>query len=174
MKVNIGKYPKGSGEQKVNVRIDPWDTWSMDHTLAHIIAPMLKQLKETKHGSPLVDDEDVPEKLRSTKARKKKNEWDTDSNWHKRWDWVLNEMIFAFSIYNTDWESQFYSGEADLQLIPQDIKGNSVDEKDAEVYKMKRGPKDTFKVNQKGMDKFHARIQNGIRLFGKYYQGLWD
>ena len=26
------------------VKIDRWDTWSMDHTLAHIILPMLKQL----------------------------------------------------------------------------------------------------------------------------------
>ena len=47
-------------KQKINVRIDKHDTWSMDHTLAHIILPMLKQLKETKHGAPNVDDEDVP------------------------------------------------------------------------------------------------------------------
>ena len=32
----------------------------MDRTLAHIIIPMLKQLKETKHGSAMVDDEDLP------------------------------------------------------------------------------------------------------------------
>ena len=38
-------------EQKVKVRIDKYDTWSMDHTLAHIILPMLKQLRDTKHGS---------------------------------------------------------------------------------------------------------------------------
>jgi hypothetical protein len=42
------------------VKIDRWDTWSMDHTLAHIVLPMLRQLQATKHGSPLVDDEDVP------------------------------------------------------------------------------------------------------------------
>ena len=48
------------------VKIDYWDTWSMDHTLSPIILPMLKQLKETKQGSPFVDDADVPEHLWST------------------------------------------------------------------------------------------------------------
>jgi hypothetical protein len=84
---------------KINyVKIDRYDTWSMDHTLADIILPMLKQLKTTKHGSPSVDDQDVPEGLglRSTEAGPKENEWDTDDNWFKRWDWVLDEMIFAF------------------------------------------------------------------------------
>ena len=46
------------------VKIDRYDTWSMDHTLADIILPMLKQLRDTKHGSPMVDVEDVPEELR--------------------------------------------------------------------------------------------------------------
>ncbi len=40
----------------------------MDYTLSHIVVPMLKQLKETKHGAPFVDDEDVPEELKSTSA----------------------------------------------------------------------------------------------------------
>ncbi len=64
------------------VKIDKWDTWSMDHTLSIIVLPMLKQLQETKHGSPLIDDEDVPENLRSTAAPPKENEWDTDDNLH--------------------------------------------------------------------------------------------
>ena len=51
------------------VKIDRWDTWSMDHTLGQIALPMLRQLKATKHGAPLVDDEDVPEELRSTSAQ---------------------------------------------------------------------------------------------------------
>jgi hypothetical protein len=80
MKISIGKYPKKDGEQKKSIRIDPWDTWSMDHTLADIILPMLKQLRKTQHGAPCTDDEDVPEHLRSTKAKPKKNEWDVDES----------------------------------------------------------------------------------------------
>ena len=34
------------------VKIDRWDTWSMDHTLADIILPMLRQLKKSAHGAP--------------------------------------------------------------------------------------------------------------------------
>ena len=73
------------------VKIDHYDTWSMDHTLSPIILPMLKQLKEKKHGAPGVDDEDVPAGvgLRSTEAGPKENEYDTDENWFKRWDWVI-------------------------------------------------------------------------------------
>jgi hypothetical protein len=84
------------GKRKVEIRIDPYDTWSMDHTLTLIILPMLKQLKETKHGYPFVDDADVPEELRSTSAPAKENEWDIDDNHHKRWEWVMDEMIWAF------------------------------------------------------------------------------
>ena len=72
---------------KINyVKIDRWDTWSMDYTLSHIIVPMLKQLKETKHGAPFTDDEDAPEELKSTSAPPKENDWDTDENHFKRWD----------------------------------------------------------------------------------------
>jgi len=168
MKVNIGKYPK-KGDQKINVRIDPWDTWSMDNTLAHIIVPMLKQLRDTKHGSPWVDDEDVPAKIRSTKAPKPKQEGEWDNNVHKRWDYVLGEMIFAFEAKTNDWEDQFYSGNCDFQFIPY-IK----DGKNTGMKEMVKGPKDTFKVNQKAKNKFEARMKNGFRLFGKYYEGLWD
>jgi hypothetical protein len=57
---------------------------------------MLKQLNKVKHGAPIVDDEDVPEELRSTSAPPKEDIWDTDANHFKRWDWVMNEMIWAF------------------------------------------------------------------------------
>ncbi len=131
MKVSIGRYPKDPNkERKISVKIDPWDTWSMDVTLAHIILPMLKQLKETKQGAPYVDDEDVPEHLRKSAAPPSENEWDTDDNHFKRWDYVLDEMIFAFeSKQNCTWVEKY--------------------------------------VNQ-------VRIINGLRLFGKYYESLWD
>ena len=79
---------------KINyVKIDRWDTWSMDYSLSFIVVPMLKQLKETKHGAPFVDDEDVPEELKSTSAPPKENDYDTDENHFKRWDWALNETV---------------------------------------------------------------------------------
>jgi hypothetical protein len=82
-------------KRKVKVHIDKYDTWSMDHTLAYIILPMLKQLRDTKHGSPMVDDEDLPPHMRHTNLTPE-DPWGGDNWVHYKWDWVLNEMIWAF------------------------------------------------------------------------------
>ncbi len=84
------------------VKIDKWDTWSMDTTLAPIILPMLKQLKTTKHGSPNVDDEDVPKELRFMKGKGKKAQAYNENLIHERWNWVVNEMIWAFEQINNE------------------------------------------------------------------------
>ena len=158
---------------KVNyVKIDKWDTWSMDSTLSIIILPMLKQLNATKHGAPTTDDADVPEGLRSTDAPPKENEWDVDENWFKRWDWIMDEMIWAFEQKqpDCDWEHQYYSGVHDtsFRAIEWDAAGKAL------LHEQVKGPNDTFKIDTEGMDKHQERINNGMKLFGKYYQGLWD
>jgi hypothetical protein len=163
--------------RKIKIKIDRWDTWSMDHTLSYIVLPMLKQLKETKHGAPFVDDEDVPAGLglRSTEAEPKENEYDTDSNHFLRWDWIMDEMIFAFECELDDsWEDAFRSGVMDTIWVPVDREGNDVPEKDAELYRMGEGANHTYKCDYDGMKVVQDRISNGFRLFGKYYQGLWD
>ena len=158
------------------VKIDYWDSWSMDHTLSLIVLPMLRQLQATKQGSPFVDDEDVPEELRSTSAPPKVNEWDTDDNHHKRWEYVLNEMIFAFEHKIDDsWQDKFYSGESDWQWKKLDeTVYNPVTKKVEGLSQMVEGPNHTFKCDYEGMQKVHDRMKNGFRLFGKYYEGLWD
>lgn len=157
------------------VKIDRWDTWSLDHTLGMIALPMLKQLQATKHGAPLVDDEDVPEHLRSTAAPAKENEWDTDDNHFKRWDWVMGEMIFAFECKLDDsWQDAFCKGEHDIKWIPIDKDGNEVPKGEHKYYQMGKGPNDTYECDYEGMKKVQERISNGFRLFGKYYEGLWD
>jgi hypothetical protein len=157
------------------IKIDRYDTWSMDSTLSPIILPMLIQLKKDKHGAPFVDDEDVPEELKSTSAPPKENEWDTDANHFKRWDWVIDEMIFAFTCKVDDsWEDAYREGEIDLTWIPVDKDGNVVPKGEHKYYQMGRGPNDTYKCDYEGMKVVETRIQNGFRLFGKYYQALWD
>ena len=160
-------WVQGDQDRTIKIQIDPWDTWSMDHTLAMIIVPMLKQLKETKHGAPFVDDEDVPEELKSMSAPAKENEWDTDDNHFKRWDYVLDEMIWAFQhIVNDDnWQEEFYSGTPKFKSIQLE-NGMSRFIKDT-------GP-DAFKVDYVRMQQVEDRIKNGTKLFGKYYRSLWD
>jgi hypothetical protein len=140
------------------VKIDRYDTWSMDHTLAYIIHPMLVQLHKTKHGAPFTDDEDVPIELRSTSAPPKENEWDTDGNHFKRYDYILEEMIWAFEQeLKDDDESQYY-----------DHSESSDDIKDFTERISK------IKVDHDGLKSHQERKANGFRLFGKYYQALWD
>ena len=153
-------------KQKIEVHIDRWDTWSMDHTLAYIVLPMLKQLKETKHGAPFVDLKDVPKELKPKKQTKKqKDNCETDSTHFARWDWVLDEMIFAFeSKLDDSWEEQFESGEWDVQWKKLED-GN---------YQMVNGPNHTREHDWEGRKAYQERISNGFRLFGKYYENLWD
>ena len=100
MKVNIGTFPNPDSilykmgvntEQSISVKIDKWDTWSMDVTLAHIIHPMLVQLKETKHTYP----SDLTE---------------------EKWDSILDDMIFSFKSKLYNWEEEFTSGVWDMEL----------------------------------------------------------
>ena len=165
-------------KRKVKVHIDPWDTWNMDGTLSFIILPMLKQLKEKQHGGPLVDDEDVPEGLgiRSTDAPAKENEWDTDENHFKRWEWIMSELIWTFTQLHpdTDWEQQYHTGVIDLAWKPVDKEGNEVPKEEAKLFQMEKGPNDTHHFDSEGYQAHSKRIDNGLRLFGKYYRGLWD
>ena len=176
MKVRIGNYPSHyywlerlfgwNPTQKISVRIDLHDTWSMDHTLAHIVLPMLAQLKATKNGAPCTDDIDVPVELRSTSAPAKENKWGTcpgtDENHFKRWDWILDEMIWAFNQKcRDDWESDFYEYK---DMTPEEAVGDT-----ESLFGMK-----LIWEDKKGRKAHAARMAEGFKLFGKYYENLWD
>ena len=151
MKVNIGKYKMNARPRNIKVQIDKWDTWSLDHTLAVIIAPALKHYKVTTQSYC--------------------GEFTTEEEWHV----VLDKMIFAFETLATDdWEAQFHSGTIDMKHIPMDANGNEVDKKDAVVYHIGKGPNDTHVFDQAGWTAYNDRIQEGLNLFGKYYRSLWD
>ena len=165
------------------VKIDKYDTWSMDHTLADIILPMLKQLRDTKHGSPLVDLEDVPEELRMVGYEDTSSQYTLDldnpeeygkDSWeltHRRWEWVLNEMIFAFEhLVDDKWEDAFHSGVHDLIHVPCEWDENGK----PKLYSMEHGPNHTYELDYEGLRKVYDRMETGFKLFGKYYRGLWD
>ena len=135
MKVHLNK--PGSKKEIHHVKIDKFDTWNMDVTLAYIIVPMLKQLKEVKHGAPFVDNEDVSDELRASDEdlHTYSKNGETDEHYFDRWDYVMDEMIFAFQ---SKLDEQFFSD----QIL--------------------------------NYDAYSDRINNGFKLFGKYYNGLWD
>ncbi len=161
--MDLCNWIESKKKRKIMVRIDKYDTWSMDNTLAHIIVPMLKQLRDTKHGSQYVENDDVPPHMRH-------GDPEGHDNWvHYKWEWVLNEMIWAFEQELTDWEDQFYHGEPkyNWELVSKN------EEEDSECYTVKQLNPDYW-VDYEGMQAHQDRITNGFRLFGKYYQGLWD
>jgi len=169
--LKVCQWIESKRTRQIYVRIDKCDTWSMDNTLAHIVLPMLRQLDANKHGAPCVDDEDVPEELRSTSATAKESDFDTDANHFARWDYVLKQMIFAFECkVDGSWQDKYSSGIHDISFEPSawDEAGKPT------MHEMKRGPNDTYECDYEGMDVQQKQISNGFRLFGKYYENLWD
>lgn len=140
-------------KQKIKVRIDEWDTWGMDYTLTLLIIPMLKQLQATKHGSANVDIEDTPKHLHPPEDKRDLKVGETDSKFHERWDWVLNELIWTFEqLRDDDWQEKYIKFKDSDNLL-------------------------NFEIDYKdeiGYNKHQERINNGLRLFGKYYTNLWD
>ena len=169
---------KISQKRKEKIVIHNYDTWSMDHTLAMIILPMLKQLREDKHGAPFVDDKDVPKELRSTSAPKKENEWDTDDNHFKRWDWVLDEMIWAFEQKNAPDEGR--SNYHDPYGPDEEVKrsyfgGKNEDGTEKKTFIVSENTaRKMGKFNKTKYKEYMNRKQKAYMLFGKYYEALWD
>lgn len=85
-------------QRKIQVRIDPWDTWSMDHTLALIIHPMLVQLKAANHGYFSSDPEDAP----SIGAGEVTDHGGSDTLALDRYNWIMDEMIWTFDALKSD------------------------------------------------------------------------
>jgi len=179
MFVYIGQYKKYHWYHKflpflynrfIFVKIQPHDVWNMDETLAHIILPMLKLLRDNKHGSPFVDNEDVPAELRRTEEEEKifNETGESDENFHKRWEYVLSEMIWAFEQKLIDWESQYRSGNFDYQFEDAGVIDGET------VFELKPGPNNTYKVEWDAMKAHRDRMTNGFKLFGKYFECLWD
>lgn len=145
-------------KRKIRVRIHDYDVWNADHSLGLIILPTLELLKKNKIGGPYVDDSDVPEELRSTAAPplppEKAAMGHVDENHFKRWDWVLDEMIWAFhQVVNEDSDSQFFKHHP---TDSDDVFGGKID------------------FDKEGYQKWEARKRHGLTLFGKYYEALWD
>lgn len=180
----------------MEVRIDDHDLWSLDHSLALIIHPALIKLKAAKHGAPYVDDEDVPDNLKTSAAPATEHEWDVDENFFLRWDWVMDEMIWTFDeLSKDDPEEQFFSYDekpeppppaTTYELADEYIDFDSfydsyfshyLNEEPVEPSKdptPKKKKLKTPRFDKEAYDIHEARIKNGLRLFGKYYRGLWN
>jgi len=148
-----------SRKRKISVKVHDYDVWGADHTLALIIVPVLKKLKDEKHGSPHVDLEDVSDGICSI---------------HERWAWVLDEMIWAFEQHcDENWESQYVYNADQLDILPSTkIEGTSY--YTMNISKQKDPSKPPYRRDEEAIKKHRERMINGRMLFAKYYEDLWD
>ena len=179
MKIKIGKYPKKGNNRKVDIQIDNFDTWSFDHTLAHIIYPALLQLKATKHGIPseIVNDvggEDYVAQDSFDFYKETHNEaWEIAS---KRWDVILDKMIWSFGeLIKDDYSEKYHHGKSEWDFVESDkLYPNPISGKMEKTYQMVDKDPDAHWWDKEGQALHEERIQEGIELFGKYYRNLWD
>lgn len=150
----------------IKVQIDKYDTWSVDHTLALIIVPMLKQLKETTHGYPAALCTEDQHHGDQQYFEGDGFEFPEDDGM-KRWEETLDKMIWAFEqVLDDDWKDQYRTGEADFMFVEcEDQPGYST---------MEYGPNHTLVTDYDGIRAHEARMQEGFDLFAKYYRNLWD
>lgn len=155
-------------KRKVEIHIDRWDTYNLYNTLSLIILPLLKQFKEKNTGHPNIDVNDVPEEFKNLDMSDDK----FYENNKKIWDWIIDEMIWTFQQLQPyyDWEEQYQSGECDFyhEVSKTDENGKP------KLYQLKTGPDHTFEIDNARIKKHQERIDNGLRLFGKYFQSLWQ
>jgi hypothetical protein len=178
MKAKIGNYSKGDKPRKIDIEIDRYDTWSMDHTLAVIILPMLLQLKETKMGVPAEFSDNVGadyDMQASFDFCKEDHDWAFDQNC-KRWEEILDKMIWSFQqIVYDDYEQEYHHGTPNIGWEKSDYTYvNPSTGKTEETFQMvDKNPTEHY-TDYTGMRLHEERIQEGLELFGKYFRNLWD
>jgi hypothetical protein len=162
---------KMRGKRKEKVVIHRYDAWSADHTLALIIAPLLRTVKEDKHGIP---GEFLGEEYNTLTSSKEF--WDEKDGGplhiradvlfkeaEKKWDETLDHMIWAFEEYvKDDWDEQYWTGEfGDISFE---------DNGDGTSKMLSSGNRE---CDLEGRQKHWEKMHNGIKLFAEHFPSLW-
>jgi hypothetical protein len=167
MKVSIGPHKEN---RRINIQIDKYDTWNLDHTLALIIYPALLQLKATKHGIPgefaEVGGENYHDQMSFDFYSATTSEcFDIKI---KQWDEVMDKMIWAFQqVAHDNYDEKYHHGAGRFSWKPVVINGK-------ELTEMIDENPDEHWYDQVGHQMHQDRIQEGLELFGHYFCSLWD
>jgi len=154
MKVRI----KEVGEPKI--KIEPFDIWNVDITLSKIIVPVLKHYRDNSESHGIVDVVDIPTRI-VWASRKDPNAppvGDERVMSQIAWNYILNEMIWAFTEQAKDDEPTFYHEE----------------QKDPSWKQVAFLKEHVYYHDAEGDKQYNERKQNGFRLFGKYFTSLWS
>lgn len=160
MKVKIGKYARKSGGRKVKVDISSDDTFSLDHTLAQVIWPALVKFKEERQKMPGVpsmffeDSDPVDEVGNHTEVAVETAE--------KRYIDALDRMIWSFKEI-----AEGCPGED--EFLKKNGKKRKVEKIDGGWRVIETG----YDFDKEGHQAYHATIDEGTTLFGKFFRTLW-
>ena len=81
-------------ERTMKILVHDYDLYNADITLSFVILNVLKKYKQQSDLFGSVSDDDVPDHLK-TKGYQNRQEKD-------KWDWAIDEMIFAFESISAD------------------------------------------------------------------------
>lgn len=141
--------------RKIKVKVDEWDLWSLDHTLALVILPLLVEYRKSKrYGVPTgLDISYIP--LEDAEEDKEMQEWNA----------IIDKMIWSFEqlVNDENIEDDFWIVKPDFD----DCKTGS-----DFVDRINKGT--GGKYDYEARKKHDEKIQEGLELFGKYFRNLWD
>lgn len=157
-------YRRGS-TKKCEVILDKEDTWNMDFTVATIVAPLIKQLRETTHSYAAIDKEDVPQELHQTYGTQGEH---TEKYSVQAYEWVLNEIEWAMNEISNE-----NKNEPKMYKHVGDIEFGDIDEATG-LGEIKSLGVERIPEMEEPNRQYHKRIQQGCVLFGKYFQNLWS
>lgn len=178
MKVKIGPFRRSDSRRKIDVKIDKFDTWNLDNTLAYIIYPALLQLKETKHGIPsyfsTIGGEGYDEQESFDFYKEDHNELFEQRI--KEWEEILDKMIWSFQqLIIDDYSTKYHHGDPKFDFVESEQPfPNPISGKLEKTYKMVDKNPNSHWYDAEGHALHEERIQEGLELFGKYYRALWD
>jgi len=177
MKVNIGKFFK-KADRRINIQIDKYDTWNLDHTLALIIYPALIQLKQDKHGVPgcFADVGGDHTGIQDSFVFYKETHDESFDAACKQWDEVLDKMIWAFQqLTLDDYTTKYSHGDPKFDFVKTDKTHlNPITGKIEELVELVDQNPGQHWVDYEGIQEHERRIQEGLNLFSRHYRSLWD
>ena len=176
MKVNIRNFNKGPKERKMEVSIERWDTYSMDHTAALVILPLLLQLRQSKHGVPNEFIRHIGGDLDNNYCFDFVNDDEKDvfDQLCGKWEETLDKMIWSFQqVVDDSYDSKYHHGRMKLGWKPIEITHPTTGTVSNAYEMVDENPGEHW-YDHVGHELHEDRIQEGLELFGKYYRNLWD
>jgi hypothetical protein len=176
MKVNIRKFRSGAGERRIDIQVEPWDTYSVDHTASLIILPLLLQLKESQHGVPNEFVQRIGGDFDDNYCFDfiKDDDNDIFEQGCQKWHETVDKMIWSFQqLVMDDYDSKYHHGQMQVGWKPVEVPHPTTGVVEKMYEMIDENPNEHW-YDYVGHQLHEERIQEGLELFGKHFRSLWD